>query len=129
MIRLLEIHIEVSEIKRSLDFYKKILPYKKITTWTDQKAYALILEDGTAFGIWEKGKVGLHNSRAGEHVHFAFQIDLDEYEEYKNKLLSIPVEIIEHEWENGHKSLYFFDYDNHQGEFMTKDWIEHTKNQ
>ena len=127
--RILEIHIEVSDIDASLEFYKKLLPYHKLTKWSDKKAYAFILDDGSAFGIWEKGKMGLHKGQAGEHVHYAFQISPDEYALYKLKLLTIPVEIIEHQWGDGHRSLYFFDPDNHQGEFMTKDWLKQTAGQ
>jgi hypothetical protein len=29
---------------------------------------------------------------------------------------------LEYVWPSGHRSVYFFDYDGHQGEFMTTDW-------
>lgn len=121
--RMLEIHIEVDDVERSLELYAALLPHSKIKWWKDRDAAALVLEDGSAFGIWKKGKLGLHKGRAGEHLHFAFQIESDEYEEYKNKIESLGLAPLEHEWRCGEKSIYFFDYDGNQGEFMTTDWF------
>ena len=72
----------------------------------------------------EKGKQGLYDGRGAEHLHYAFQIDPDEYDDYLSRLKALGVEVIEHEWSNGHRSLYFFDHDGHQGELMTCDWLE-----
>jgi len=80
------------------------------------------LNDGSAFGLWKKGTRGIHDGRGAEHLHFAFRISPDEYDGYRFRLESLGVEALEHNWKDGHKSLYFFDPDNHQGEFMTKDW-------
>ena len=124
--RFLEMHIEVADLKASLEFYKKLLPSVKQVDWTDGKATALVLPDGTAFGLWLKGKKGLHDGRGADHLHFAFQIDPSEYDVYLEKLKSLAVEVIEHVWPDGHRSLYFFDPDGHQGEFMTKDWLGQT---
>lgn len=121
--RLLEIHLEVEDIDRSTTFYQALLPYHKLTRWQDGSAVAFVLEDGAAFGLWKKGKRGLHNGQGGQHVHFAFQIAPEEYDKHKSKLEMVGVEILEHRWNNGHRSLYFFDPDGHQGEFMTCDWI------
>ena len=107
---------------RSLELYSKIIPHKKIERWADGKALALVLEDGTAFGLWEKGVFGIHKGRAGEHVHFAFQISLTEYATYKSKIETLGLTVFEHDWPAGHKSLFFFDFDGHQGELMTTDW-------
>lgn len=120
--RLLEVHIEVEDIQRSLDFYKSIIPHNKITDWKDRSAAAIILNDGTAFGLWQKGKRGLFDGRGGEHVHFAFQIKPDEYSEMIGKLTALKVDYKEHNWPNGQHSVYFFDPDGHQGEIMTCDW-------
>lgn len=121
--RLLEIHIEVEDLERSLDFYQQIIPHKKIVRWSDGSAAALVLEDGSAFGIWRIGTRGLHDGRGGEHLHFAFQIKSEEYENFKQRLESLGISPTEHQWDNGERSLYFFDPDGHQGEFMTCDWL------
>ena len=121
--RFLEMHIEVADLARSLDFYRKILPVEKVVRWKDGSAVALVLPDGSAFGIWLKGKVGVHNGQGAEHLHFAFQIEPDEYTTYVEKLKSHGIRIIEHKWPDGHRSIYFFDPDHHQGELMTKDWL------
>jgi catechol 2,3-dioxygenase-like lactoylglutathione lyase family enzyme len=121
--RLLEMHIETANVESSLEFYRKIIPHQKVIYFPDGNAAALVLADGTAFGIWKSGRRGLYNSQAGKHVHFAFEIRPDEYGPLKEKLLSLGVEIIEHDWKDGHRSLYFFDPDHHQVEFMTKDWL------
>jgi len=76
--RILEIHLEVNDLEKSLDLYSRLLPHDKITRWIDGSAAALVLKNGTALGLWKKGKKGIHNGRGGEHVHFAFQIEEDE---------------------------------------------------
>lgn len=121
--RFLELHIEVADLARSERFYATLLPHAKVTRWEDGSAIAIILEDGAALGLWKVGKLGLHNGRGGEHVHFAFQIKRSEYDLYKERMLAMGIEPIEHTWPSGDRSLYFFDPDGHQGEFMTKDWL------
>lgn len=121
--RLLELHIEVADLERSLTFYQALLPHYKVTRWRDGSAAAIVLEDGSAVGLWVIGKRGLHDGRGGEHLHFAFQIEPDEYEKYRAKLVELRRDPIDHVWPNGHRSLYAFDPDGHQIEFMTIDWI------
>ncbi|MCM2272858.1 MAG: VOC family protein [candidate division Zixibacteria bacterium] len=121
--RFLELHIEVADLARAEQFYTTLLPHAKVTRWEDGSAIAIILDDGAAFGLWKIGKSGLHNGRGGEHVHFAFQIKRSEYDLYKERMLALGIEPIEHTWPSGDRSLYFFDPDGHQGEFMTKDWL------
>lgn len=121
--RFLELHIEVADLARSEQFYTALLPHAKVTRWEDGSAIAIILDDGAALGLWKIGKLGLHNGRGGEHVHFAFQIDRGEYDSYRSRMLAMGLEPIEHTWPSGDRSLYFFDPDGHQGEFMTKDWL------
>lgn len=123
--RIVEFHIEVADVDRSFDFYKHLLPYRKVIRWNEGQAGALLLDDGTAFGIWKQGTVGIHEGRAGAHVHFAFQIKPEEYDSYKTKIIDLGLEPREHTWPSGHKSVYFFDPDGHQGEFMTGDWFGH----
>lgn len=105
--RVLEIHIEVEDVQRSLDFYKSIIPHNKITDWKDRSAAAIILKDGSAFGLWQKGKRGLFDGRGGEHLHFAFQIEPGEYAAMITKLTAMSVDYKEHTWPNGQRSVYF----------------------
>jgi catechol 2,3-dioxygenase-like lactoylglutathione lyase family enzyme len=121
--RLLEVHLEVADVERSVRFYSNLLAHRKIDSWDEGTANAIILEDGAAFGIWKKGKRGIHGGQGGEHIHFAFQISPDEYTTYKRKLEDLGMKVQEHTWPNGHRSVYFVDYDGHQGEFMTVDWL------
>jgi catechol 2,3-dioxygenase-like lactoylglutathione lyase family enzyme len=122
--RFLELHIEVDDLARSEAFYSALLPVAKITRWSDGLAVALVLPDGTALGLWRRGKEGLYGGRGGDHLHFALQIAPDEYDAMKDRLASLEVDYVEHAWGDGHRSLYFFDPDGHQGEFMTKDWLD-----
>lgn len=122
--KLIETHIEVEDVEKSLELYTKLIPYKSILRWAEGKVAALVLNDGSAFGIWQKGHKGIHDGMAGTKTHFAFQIDKDEYETYVNLIKECELEALEYDWDSGHKSVYFFDYDGHQGEFMTGNWIE-----
>ena len=122
--RLIETHIEVEDIEKSLKLYTTILPHKHIEQWADGNVAALIFEDGSAFGIWKKGQRGIHNGQGGQHVHFAFQIETNQYDIYKQKIINAGLEPLEHVWETGDKSVYFFDYDDNQGEFITADWLK-----
>ena len=119
---LLEIHLETADIEKSLSLYSKLIPHKRIEKWDDNSAVALVLENGSAFGLWTKGKRGIHGGRGGEHVHFAFRIEPEDYDHYLELIKSSGLEPLEHQWPNGGRSVYFFDYDNNQGEFMTVDW-------
>ena len=121
--RFLEMHIEVVDLEASLEFYRQLLPSVKEVRWTDGSAVALVLPDGTAFGIWKQGKKGIFDGTGAQQLHFALQIAPEEYDRCKQKLESLGVEPLEHDWGDGHRSLYFFDRDGHQGEFMTKDWL------
>ncbi len=120
--RFLEMHIEVEDVERSLDFYSRLLPHQRIGRWSDGNVAAIVLPDGSAFGIWKHGTHGLFNGQAGKHLHFAFQVDEEEYERLKARLSELGLETFEHRWPKGGKSIYFFDPDGHQGEFMTVDW-------
>ena len=120
--RLLEIHIEVINFERSIDLYMSLIDYVKIDIFDSGNTVALILQDGTAFGIWKKGTRGMFNGGGGSHVHFGFQIEPEKYQEYKQRILDAGLEPLEHVWPEGEKSVYFYDHDGHLGEFMTCDW-------
>jgi catechol 2,3-dioxygenase-like lactoylglutathione lyase family enzyme len=99
------------------------LPHEKVIGSAEKNQVFLVLEDGSAFGLWKKGTRGIHKGRGAEHLHYAFQIDPAEYNDYRKRLESLGVQALEHNWKDGYRSLYFFDPDGHQGEFMTKDWL------
>ncbi len=127
-VRLLEVHLESADLDRSISFYSTLFPEARVTHWDDRSAAALVFDSGTTLGLWQKGKVGLKGGRAGEHVHFAVQIELAEIDMYRARLTKLDCEVIEHNWKPPHKSLYFFDPDGHQGELMTTDWIDFLEN-
>jgi catechol 2,3-dioxygenase-like lactoylglutathione lyase family enzyme len=124
-VQLLETHIEVSDLEKSVALYSALIPHTRVERWGDDetgRAAALILEGGEAFGLWEEGKIGIHGGRAGKHLHFAFQIAPEEYDRYVALIRAEGLEPLEHVWERGAKSVYFFDDDGHQGEFITANW-------
>ncbi|MBK7143194.1 MAG: hypothetical protein IPH75_14060 [bacterium] len=121
---MLEIHLEVNDLDIAEKFYQALLPYQRISRWDDGSAVAFVLNDGTAFGLWKKGKLGLFGGQGAKHLHYAFQIEREEIDSFRNKLHNLGVDVIEHTWPSGDMSLYFFDPDGHQGEFMTKDWLK-----
>lgn len=121
--RLLEVHLEVADLDRAERFYTALLDPARITRWSDRSAIAFVLPSGTTLGLWQQGKVGLHGGRGGDHVHFALQIEPSQYDTLLARLRALECEVIEHTWPDGQRSLYFFDLDHHQGEFMTTDWL------
>lgn len=123
--RLVETHIEVDDVDRSLSLYKKLIKHVKIVRWgePEKPVVALILEDGSAFGLWTKGTSGIHGGRGASHQHYAFLIKPEEYDRYFNLIAENGLKPMEHIWDTGDKSVYFFDYDGHQGEFITADWL------
>lgn len=122
--KLLETHIEVEDVEKSLALYKQLIPHKDCLKWGDGNVAAIILNDGSAFGIWKKGHLGIYKGQGGEHLHFAFQIEPKNYDDYIEKIGNLSLEPLEYLWDSGYKSIYFFDYDGHQCEFMTGNWIE-----
>ncbi len=120
---MLELHIEAADVERTFKLYSELLPHSKVTWWHERDAVALVLADGSAFGIWKKGKRGIHSGQGAEHLHFAFQIDPNEYDKYKSKIYSLGLQPLEHTWKSGARSVFFFDFDGNQGEFMTTDWF------
>lgn len=122
--RMIELHIETRDMQRAVAFYTELLnPAKTIGSPDSDEQVFLVLKDGFAFGIWRAGYRGLFDGLGADHLHYAFQIPPSEYEHWKTKLQSMNLEISEHMWKDGHRSLYFFDPDGHQGEFITKDWL------
>jgi len=120
--RLLEVHLEVEDLDLSLRLYRHLLPAVRIVEDPERTQVFLVLPDGAAFGLWRKGTRGVHNGQGGRHVHFAFEISPQDYEICRLRLLELGLEPLEKVWQDGAKSLYFFDFDGHQGEFMTRDW-------
>jgi len=123
-LRLLELHLEVSDLDRSLTFYSQLFPEARVVGWDKKTAAALVFDDGSAIGLWIAGKVGLKGSRAGDHVHYAVHVTHDELEVMRTRLQAMDVEVFDHAWDPPHKSIYYFDPDGHQGEFITKDWLQ-----
>jgi catechol-2,3-dioxygenase len=111
--RFLKIHIEVADLERSEEFYTRLLPHATVTRWQDGSAVALVFDDGSAFGLWQSGKVGVHNGRGAEHLHFAFQVDRNELEHFRARMLEMGLDVTEHTWPSRDLSLYFFDPDGH----------------
>ena len=94
--RIVEVHIEVSDLERAEQFYTTLLPHTKVTRWSDGSAVAIVLEDGAALGLWKTGKIGLHGGRGAEHLHFAFTIEPEEYDTYRSRLVGLGCEVIDH---------------------------------
>jgi catechol 2,3-dioxygenase-like lactoylglutathione lyase family enzyme len=121
--RMLELHLECDDLEAAITFYTRLLPHDRLV-WNgpgDPQAF-IVLREGTALGLWERGARGIHDGRGGRHVHWALQIAPEEYDAYKSKIGELGCEALEWEWPDGAKSVYFFDADGHQGEFMTTDW-------
>ena len=55
------------------------------------------------------------------HQHIAFEVAPSEYEEWKDRIQSLGIEIIQEQlWKNNLKSFYFLDPENHVLEIVPK---------
>ncbi len=123
--RMSEIHLSVKDLNKSFHLYERLIEHGAVHWWEDRSAVALVLNDGTAFGLWEEGKVGMFNGKAAKEAHFAFEIFPEELQKYRKLVIESGLKPIDHDWGGGRRSIYFHDFDNHQGEFMTGDWSKY----
>ena len=126
--RVLETALYVDDIKRSADFYTNVFGFPAIVR-DDSRICALDVRGKQVFLLFKKGGTlePLHTTGGiipphdgSGTTHFAFAITAEQYEPWKERLVSLNI-LIESEvrWSLGGRSLYFRDPDNHLVELAT----------
>ena len=118
-----ELVLEVSELERAERFYVDKLGLPVVERWPHRNA-VWVLAGNTRIGLWEP-QVGLEGSQGGKHVHFALQVDDDDFEPLVAVLRGRGLQVPLHEFgglgevESPSRSAYVTDPDGHLVEFWT----------
>lgn len=120
--RIKETVIYVKDISATKNFYEKLLGLKAMVFVEDKQLFFKIGESMLLFFNPEQSK---QKSDVPPHFaygdqHFAFEVDVDEYAQWK-KRLSTDVQIEhEHQWKENFYSFYFRDMENNSVEIVMK---------
>src|SRR4029450_8370818 len=118
-----ELVLEVSELERAERFYVDKLGLPVVERWPHRNA-VWVLAGNTRIGLWEP-QFGLEGSQGGKHVHFALQVDDDDFDPLVSTLRGRGLEVPLHEFgglgeaESTSRSAYVTDPDGHLVEFWT----------
>ena len=126
--RVLETALYVDDVKRSAEFYIDLFSFPVIVR-DDSKICALDVVRQQVLLLFKKGvtlqpnhsESGIIPPHHGDgNLHFAFAINADQYESWKDRLTNLGISIeSEVRWPLGGRSLYFRDPDNHCVELAT----------
>ncbi len=127
---MLEMVLEVSDLERSVSFYKDCLGMAEVQRWeAPRPAVWLSMGSNQALGLWPPKSGGpgaaLYNSRGGEHVHFAMYIAPGTLDAWLKKLRAHGLDVKGPvEFGPGNRSIYVDDPDGHVVELAewTHDW-------
>jgi catechol 2,3-dioxygenase-like lactoylglutathione lyase family enzyme len=126
-----ELVLEVAELERAERFYVEKLGLPVVERWPHRNA-VWVLAGATRIGLWES-QVGLEGSQGGKHVHFAMQVEDDEFEPLVARLRERGLDVPLHEFsglggvERPTRAAYVTDPDGHLVEFWTatmSDYLE-----
>jgi len=112
-----------ADLEQTRDFYSRIMKFPVITYVENQHVFfgagrsVLLCFNPEA----SKVKVSPPPHFATGPQHIAFEVDLEEYEEWKKHIQDERIIIIDEiKWENGFLSFYFLDPDKHVLEIIQK---------
>jgi catechol 2,3-dioxygenase-like lactoylglutathione lyase family enzyme len=128
---LLELVLEVSDLPKSLEFYRDLLGLTVVVQWEPpRQAVWLAIGRNAVLGLWPAYSggpgVGIAGSRGGAHVHFAVYVPKGSLPELRSRLLANdrtvegPVEFA-----HGNQSLFVSDPDGNVVELgdWSVDWV------
>ena len=117
--------LQVTDLDRAERFYTETLGLPVVERWPHRDA-VWVLAGRTRIGLW-KPQVGLEGSRGGEHVHFAMQLDEQDFDPRVEAMRGHGHEVPVHEFgplADGAprtRAAYVHDPDGHLVEFWTAD--------
>ena len=123
---LLELVLEVKDIRQSLSFYGELLELPVVERWPEPRVAAwLSIGRNAVLGLWPPGSggegVALAGSRGGAHVHFAIYVEPGSLPEWKRRLEEAGIAVAgPMEFNQGKQSLFASDPDGNVVELA--DW-------
>jgi len=127
---IIETALYVEDLARSVAFYRRLFGFQ--TLFEDARLHALNVADRDVLLLFLKGSTltpavlpgGVIPPHGGSgSLHFAFSIDSEDVEPWKQRLASegVALESVV-QWPRGAQSLYFRDPDNHLVELISRGW-------
>jgi catechol-2,3-dioxygenase len=113
-----ELVLEVLDLEQAEHFYSELLGFPVVERWEHRDA-VWVLAGSTRIGLW-RPQVGVAGGRGGVHVHYALQIEEDDYAAIVEGLRERGLDLIEDDF--GHsRAAYVTDPDGNVVEFWTGD--------
>jgi catechol-2,3-dioxygenase len=111
-----ELVLEVLDLERAEHFYSELLGFTVVERWEHRDA-VWVLAGRTRIGLW-RPQVGVAGGRGGVHVHYALQIEEQDYAAMVERLRGRGLEVTEDDF--GHsRAVYVTDPDGNVVEFWT----------
>ena len=123
---LLELVLEVEDLDRAAAFYRGLLGMREVVRWqAERPAVWLRLGEHQVLGLWPPSTggsgVGIHRSRGGTHVHFAFYVPPGTLGEWFQRLIAAGIAVEGPVQFDQGRSLFVDDPDGNVVELA--DWI------
>jgi catechol-2,3-dioxygenase len=113
-----ELVLEVVDLGRAEHFYSELLGLPVVERWEHRDAL-WVLAGSTRVGLW-RPQVGTAGGRGGVHVHYALQIEEEDYAAILGRLRGHGLEVTEDDF--GHsRAVYVTDPDGNVVEFWSGD--------
>lgn len=119
---IIETVIYVDDLKKCEAFYNEVLG---LETYAFQEGSHVFFKVGHSMLLFFNPDESVLNKELPSHFargdqHFAFEVDVNDYISWKEKISKfVPIEH-EHTWPNGKKSFYFRDTENNSVEIVMK---------
>jgi catechol-2,3-dioxygenase len=111
-----ELVLEVLDLEQAERFYSELLGFPVVERWEHRDA-VWVLAGSTRIGLW-RPQVGVAGGRGGVHVHYALQIEEDDYAAIVEALRGRGLEITEDDFRLS-RAAYVTDPDGNVVEFWT----------
>jgi catechol-2,3-dioxygenase len=113
-----ELVLEAVDLERAEHFYSELLGFPVVERWQHRDA-VWVLAGSTRIGLW-RPQVGTAGGRGGVHVHYALQIEEEDYAAIVERLRGHGLEVTEDDF--GHsRAVYVTDPDGNVVEFWSGD--------
>lgn len=113
-----ELVLEAVDLERAEHFYSELLGFPVVERWEHRDA-VWVLAGSTRIGLW-RPQVGTAGGRGGVHVHYALQIEEEDYAAIVERLRGHGLEVTEDDF--GHsRAVYVTDPDGNVVEFWSGD--------